>query len=153
MKLKVKQPNITNLTTNYFLNAIINKVKSEILNITNLATASALTAVENKMPDISDLVQKSDYNTKINEVKKKISDHDHSNKYITTPEFNKLTPESFAERLKQANAARKSDIVIFLNKTDFDNQVKNVTSSKNQLSELSKKVLIKQSHKKDYQKI
>ena len=105
------------------------------------------------MPDISDLVQKSDYNTKINEVKKKISDHDYSNKYITTPEFNKLTPESFAERLKQANAARKSDIVIFLNKTDFDNQVKNVTSSKNQLSELSKKVLIKQSHKKDYQKI
>ena len=153
MKLKVKQPNITNLTTNYFLNAIINKVKSEILNITNLATASALTAVENKIPDVSDLVQKSDYNTRINEVKKKISDHDHNNKYITTPEFKKLTPEGFAERLKQANLASKSDIVSFLNQTDFDNQVKNVTSSKNELSELSKKVLIKQSQKKDYQKI
>ena len=48
MKLKVKQPNITKLTTNYFLNAIINEVKSEILNITNLVTASALTSVEIK---------------------------------------------------------------------------------------------------------
>ena len=86
-------------------------------------------------------------------MEKKISDHDHSNKYITTPEFNKLTPESFAERLKQANVARKSDIVNFLNKTDFNKQVKNVTSRKNQLSDLSKKVLIKQSQKKDYQKI
>ena len=115
MKLKVKQPNITNLTTNYFLNAIINKFKSEILNITNLAPASALTAVENKIPDVSDLVQKSDYNTKINEVKKKISDHDHNNKYVTTPEFKKLTPEGFAEKLKQANLASKSDILSFLN--------------------------------------
>ena len=40
-------------------------------------------------------------------MKKKMSDHDHSNRYITTPEFNKLTPESFAERPKQANLASK----------------------------------------------
>ena len=105
MKLKVKQPNITKLTTNYFLNAIINEVKSEILNITNLVTASALTSVEIKCLML--VIQSKDYNTKINEVKKKMSDHDHSNRYITTPEFNKLTPESFAERPKQANLARK----------------------------------------------
>ena len=48
--------------------------------------------------------------------------------------------------LKQVNLASKSDIVNFL----FDNQVKNVTSSKNELSEVSKKVLIKQSQQKDY---
>ena len=71
-----------------------------------------------------------------------MSDHDHSNRYITTPEFNKLTPESFAKRLTQVNLASKSDIVNFLNQTDFDNQVKNITSSKNELSELSKTVLI-----------
>ena len=36
------------------------------------------------------------------EIEKKITDHNH-NKYITTPEFNKLTAETFAWRLKQAN--------------------------------------------------
>ena len=55
--------------------------------ITNLTTNSALTAIENKIPDVSGLVKKTDYNTKINEVEKKITDHNH-NKYITTSEFN-----------------------------------------------------------------
>ena len=36
-------------------------------------------------------------------LEKKFTDRDHSNKYITTPEFNKLTSENFAARLKQAN--------------------------------------------------
>ena len=36
--------------------------------------------------------KKTDYNTKINEIEKKITDHSHD-KYITTPEFNKLTAE------------------------------------------------------------
>ena len=39
----------------------------------------------------------------------KITDHNHD-KYISTPEFNKLTSENFAARLKQANLASKSDI-------------------------------------------
>ena len=59
---------------------------------------------------------------------------------MTTPEFNKLTAENFAARLKQASLASKSDIANFVNKTDFDNQVKNVTSNKNELNELAKKV-------------
>ena len=46
--------------------------------------------------DTSNLLKKTDYNTKMNEKKKKITDHDHSNKYITTQEFNKLTAENFA---------------------------------------------------------
>ena len=35
-----------------------------------------------------------DYNTKVNEIEKKITDHNHD-KYITTLEFNKLTTENF----------------------------------------------------------
>ena len=35
----------------------------------------------------------------------------------------------------------QSDISNFLNKTDFGNQVKNVTSNKNELNQLSKKNL------------
>ena len=39
---------------------------------------------------------------KLMELKKKISDHKHD-KYITTPEFNKLKAENFAARLSQVN--------------------------------------------------
>ena len=35
------------------------------------------------------LLIKADYNTKINEIEKKLTDDNHE-KYITTPEFNKL---------------------------------------------------------------
>ena len=42
--------------------------------------------------------KKTDYNTKINDIKKKISDPAHD-KYITTPEFNTLTAETFAANL------------------------------------------------------
>ena len=65
-----------------------------------------------------------------------MADHYHSNKYITTPEFNKLTSENFAARLKQAILVSKSDIVHFVIKTDFDNQVKNVASHKNEWNEV-----------------
>ena len=87
---------------------------------TPLRTMSSLAAVENKIPGFSNLVKKSDYNTKINEIEKKITDHSHD-KYITTPEFNKLTSENFAARIKQANVASKSYIANLVNKTDFDN--------------------------------
>ena len=40
-----------------------------------------------------------DYNTKINEIEKRIMDHN-QDKYITTPEFKKLTSEHLAARLK-----------------------------------------------------
>ena len=58
----------------------------------------------------------------------KITDHNHD-KYISTPEFNKLTSENFAARLKQANLASKSEIANFLNKTDFHNKLKDVVSN------------------------
>ena len=134
-----KIPDVTNLATKTNLDAKINEVKYEIPNITNLATKTALNTVENKVPSVSNLVKNTDYNTKINKIEKKITDHDHD-KYITTPEFNKLTSENFAARLKQANLASKSDIANFVNKTDFDNKLKDVTSNKNELNELSKKV-------------
>ena len=55
-----------------------------------LATTSVLTAAENKIPSISNLVKKADYDTKVKEIEKKIPDHKHD-EYITTPQFNKLT--------------------------------------------------------------
>ena len=106
---KIKIPDITNLATKTTLNPKTNKDKGEIPNTTNLAINTALTAVENKIPNVSNLVQKTDYNTKINDIKNKITDHD-QDKCTTTPEFDTLTAENFAQTLKQANLARKSDI-------------------------------------------
>ena len=68
-----------------------------------------MTAVENKIPNVSNLVKKIDYNTKISDVEKKITDHNHD-KYITTPDFNRLTTENFKARLAQANLITKRDL-------------------------------------------
>ena len=98
-----KTPDITNLATNASLNAKINEIKGEIPTITSLATTTALTAVENKIPNVNHLVNKTDYNTKISETENKITtDNDHD-KYITTPELNKLISDNFTVKLKQAN--------------------------------------------------
>ena len=129
-KLEDKIPGISNSATKTTLNAKINQVKIEIPDITNLANKAAIKAVKNKIPSVS-------YNTKINEIEKKITDNNHD-KYITTPEFNKLTSENFAAKLKQANLAIKNDITNFVNQTDFDNKLKDVTSNKNELNKLSK---------------
>ena len=60
------------------------EIERKISTITGLVTNSALTAVENKIPNVSSLVKKSNYDTKISETVKKVSDHNHD-KYITTP--------------------------------------------------------------------
>ena len=75
-----------------------------------VATKSALTAVENKIPDASSLVKKTDYDTKIVEHKNKISDHNHD-KYITIPQFNTSAARVFNARFnnKQANLITKID--------------------------------------------
>ena len=126
------------------------KTKYLIL-LTNLATIVFLTAVENKIPNVSNLIKKTEYNTKISETENKITtDHDHD-KYITTQEFVKLTSENFAAKLAQANLASENDIANFVKKADFDGEFKNlnknVTSNKtkhllveNELNELLEKV-------------
>ena len=91
-----------------------------------------ISEVESKIPDTSNLVTTNVLNTKINEVKNKIPNHD---KYITPPEFNWLTAESFAARLKEAG---------LVNKTDFDNKLtsfnRRITSNKIKHLEVQKKL-------------
>ena len=64
--------------------------------------------MENKIPSVSNLVKKTNYDTKISELEKKLTDHNH-NKYITTPEFNTLAGDVFYARLGQANLITKTD--------------------------------------------
>ena len=53
-------------------------------------------------------------------------------KYITTPEFNKLTAENFPARLKQADLIRKTD---FYDKLKSLNQKNNSNKTKHLLVE------------------
>ena len=78
-----------------------------------MATNSALTAVENKILDVSSLVKKTDYGTKISAVENEVSDHNHD-KYITTPEFNFLAAGVFNARLAQSDLVTKTDFDIKL---------------------------------------
>ena len=61
---------------------------------------------------------KNDYYTKINDIEKKITDHDYD-KYITTQEQNKLTVDNFSARLPQGNVASQDNIDDFLKKDRF----------------------------------
>ena len=47
-------------------------------------------------------LRKANYDTKITELGKKLTDHNYD-KYITTPEFNTLATRVFNARLAQAN--------------------------------------------------
>ena len=47
-----------------------NSLNKKIPDISNLATKTALTAVENQIPSNSNLVNKTNHNTKITEIKK-----------------------------------------------------------------------------------
>ena len=118
------------------LSAKITKMEYKILSITGLATKLALTAVENKIANVSNLVTKTDYNTNISEMEKKVSYHNHS-KCITSPEFNKLTTGNFKARLAQAD---------LVTKTDFDTKLQDI--SKRFTSNKTKHLLVENELKK-----
>ena len=54
------------------------------------------------------MVKKTNCNTKVTEIKKKLTNHDHD-KYIGTQEFNKLAADVFNVRLSQAKLITKTD--------------------------------------------
>ena len=107
--LENKIPDTSGLVKKTNYNTKITELENEIPDISNLATKTALTAIENKIPSVSNLVNKTNYNTKIIEIENKLTDHNHD-KYITTPEFNKLAADVFNVRLVQANPITKTDL-------------------------------------------
>ena len=71
--------------------------------------------VQNKIPIVSSLVKKTHYDTKINELEKKLTDHDHDHgKYITTPEFNTLAASVFNARLAKAKLIKRQILMLKL---------------------------------------
>ena len=109
---------LANLLKKHYNNKIT-EIENKIPSISGLATNVALMAVENKTPNISSVVKKkkTGYNTKFTEAENKLTNQNHD-KYITTPEFNKLTAKNFAARLKQAN---------LITTIDFDDKLKSLS--------------------------
>ena len=85
-EVKKELPSINNFAITTVLIFKINKLK-RMPNITNLATTTAaFIIVENKIPNVSNLIRKTNYNTKISEIENKINaGHDHD-RYITIQE-------------------------------------------------------------------
>ena len=71
-------------------------------------------------PDVGSLVKRKNYDTKISEIERKLSDLNHDN-YITTPDFNTLAALLFTARLAQANV---------ITETEFDNKLKSLNQNK-----------------------
>ena len=92
-----KIPNTSELVKKTDYPDKITGIKGKIPSIIGLADNSALTAVQNKILDVSNLVQ-IDYNAKISKIEKRVTNHNHD-KYIATPEINNLTEKSFAAKL------------------------------------------------------
>ena len=82
-------------------------------------------------------MKKTDYNTKINEIEKKVSDHNHD-KYITTPELNKFSKEVFDERVKQEKLVKIADLDTKLQEVE---KKVNANKAKNSLIETEVKKL------------
>ena len=82
-ELKKKNPDVTG----FVQKTKLTELEDKIPDFSSLATKTALSSVENKIPSVSILVKKTDHGIKINEIEKKLTDHNHD-EYITTPEFN-----------------------------------------------------------------
>ena len=114
--------------TDFVKKTKLTELESKIPDVSSLATKTALTVVENKIPSASSLVKKTDYDTKIIENEKKLTDHNHE-KYIATPEFNTLAADIFNARLTQANLIKKKDFdakLSSLNRNIIGNKSKNL---------------------------
>ena len=72
-----------------------------------MATTAALTAVENKIPNVSNLVENADYFDKIKEIE---------SKYLTTSDYNKSTN----------NIHDEPDILKSINNSDLDKKDRNI---------------------------
>ena len=92
-------------------NSKIAEIGGKIPSINGLATTAVLSDFENRIPNVSDLVKKANYDAKI-------SDKDIS--YFTTSDYSKFTSEKLNAKIKEKRLVEKSDISGFIDKSDLD---------------------------------
>ena len=120
-RIRNKIPDTSGLIKKQIITEITDKIteiERKIPDVSNLATKTALTTVENKIPSVISIVKKTDYNRKITEIEKKLTDHN-PDKYIATPKFNTLAASVFNARLAQVN---------WVTKTNFHNTVSSLNN-------------------------
>ena len=79
----------------------------------------------NKLSDITNLATNNTLDAKVNEVKNKNTWYNNHN---TNTKFKKLRGENFAAILVQANLTGKNDIADSVEKTNFDDKLKNLNT-------------------------
>ena len=84
-----------------------------------------LLEIANKLSDITNLATNNTLNAKTNEVKNKNTWY---NQHNTSTKCKKLRAENSAARLVQANLTGKNDIDNSVEKTDFDDKLKNLNT-------------------------
>ena len=89
-----------------------------------LATTAALNTVENKIPDVSNLVRKTNYDTKIKEIE--------CNTFLTS-DYHKFTNQKNDNKIKEKELIKKSKIYGFIGNSDLD---KKITYNKRRIKSL-----------------
>ena len=69
-----------------------------------------MTVIKNKIPDVSNLLKKRDYDPKIWDIE---------DKYITTADNNKFTKDIVDKKIKSKGLVDKSVIVVYVNNADL----------------------------------
>ena len=117
-KVEKKIPDVTKLATKSSVTYLIteaedkiDKIDKKIPDISGLASKTALTAVESKIPDVSTLVKKTNFDSKITEVEGKI------------PNISSLATNSALTTVEN----KIPDVTNLITKTDFDAKLKDIS--------------------------
>ena len=78
-----------------------------------------MTAVENKIPDVSNLVKKADYDAKKLDIE---------SKYFTTADYHKFTSQTLDAKIKQEELVDKSAISKFINNVYLDKKSSSISN-------------------------
>ena len=105
-----------------------------------------------KIPSISGLLKKTDYNTKIAGIENILNNHNHD-KYVATSEFNTLAANVFNARLAQVNLITKTDFdakMSSLNRKITENKTKHFLNDNDLIYYRGKQYFDEGSGKQDY---
>ena len=108
----------------------VTEIESKISTISSLATAAALTAVKNEVPDVSNLVKKTDYDSKILDIKSKYFITVHCNEFD-----GKIAPNT---KVKQKGLVDKSAIAGLINNAELDRKVTTLAAKSESKAEQEK---------------
>ena len=99
--------------------------------MTATAINTKIKEVDNKIPNLSSLVKKTDYDAKISDIQ---------GKYFTTSDYNKFTGDIFDAKIKQKELVNKSDICNLVKNSDL-NTILATLATKTELKEEPDKIV------------